>query len=336
VAKKAMETPVQSGPRRLGSHTVVRLTAYYLVAGALLLLLTALFPHRAMTPPDAAPVGMAEGLHWIRWRITLVPSGAPPWLDACVQMTGAFLLVLPIAFTYIRTRTRLKYDHSLVQTVVVLPIVVTAILVVVQNSLALAFSLAGIVAAVRFRNNLRESGDAVYIFGSIGLGFATGVHALAVGTALSLFFVVLELALWKLNLGAGFDDAFNRICMPSGADLAAPPHAAGDVPAPAGGNGRKDSKDSPESLDGDARAVTLRIYVIEMASARQAIERILARDTKLWTSSATEPGEGTGGVLEYRVRPRKSVGLDALRDNLLREGAPNVIATDEATPANRL
>ena len=101
-------------------------------------------------------------------------------------MMGAVLLVIPLAFTYVRTRTRVKFDHSLVQTVIVLPIVVTAILVVVRDSLALAFSLAGIVAAVRFRNNLRESGDAVYIFGAIGIGFASGIHALSVAAVLSI------------------------------------------------------------------------------------------------------------------------------------------------------
>ena len=333
MAKKETAAPVEAGPRHLGSHTIVRLTVYYLVAGTFLLLLTALFPHHAMAPAGSAPVGMSEALDWLRWRIVLLPTGAPRWVDACVQMTGGILLVLPLAFTYIRTRTRLKYDHSLVQTVVVLPIVVTAILVVVQDSLALAFSLAGIVAAVRFRNNLRESGDAVYIFGAIGIGFATGIHALAVATALSLFFVVVELALWKFNLGAGFDDAFNRLCMPSGADRVTPHLVADAPPPPGGGDGRKRSV---ETLETDARAVTLRIYTDELAAARPAVERVLARDAKLWTASGTEAGDGAAGVLEYRVRPRKSVGLDTLRDNLLREGAPHVIATDEAVPTQHL
>jgi hypothetical protein len=329
LAKKETE-PVEVGPRSLGSHTIIRLTVYYLVAGAALLLLTGLFPHHAMTPAAQAPVGMSDGLDWIRWKIVLLPTGAPRWVDALVQMTAALLLVLPLAFTYIRTRTRLKYDHSLVQTVVVLPIVVTAIIVVVQDSLALAFSLAGVVAAVRFRNNLQESGDAVYIFGAIGIGFATGIHAIAVAAMLSLFFVVVELALWKFNLGAGFDDAFNRLCMPAGATIAAPSLAA---PATGGGNGRKRAV---ENLDTDMRAVTLRIYTDEMAAARPAIERVLTRDAKLWTASGTEPGDGAAGVLEYRIRPRKSIGLDTLRDNLLREGAPHVIATDEAVPAQHL
>jgi hypothetical protein len=198
---------------------------------------------------------------------------------------------------------------------------------VVQDSLALAFSLAGIVAAVRFRNNLKESGDAVYIFGSIGIGFATGIHALSVATALSVIFVVLELVLWKINLGAEFDDTFNRLCMPSGADRAAPPVSAGDVPQMEGGNGRKQASGD---LTTDPRVATLKIFVDDVEAGRASAEQVLARDAKVWIAAATEPGEGKGGVLEYRVRPRKSIGLDGLRDALLREGAPHVIATDEA------
>jgi hypothetical protein len=41
-------------------------------------------------------------------------------------MFGAFLLAVPVAFTYVRTRTRVKFDRSLIQTVIVLPVVVTA------------------------------------------------------------------------------------------------------------------------------------------------------------------------------------------------------------------
>jgi hypothetical protein len=333
LAKKVMGVEVHTGSRRIGSHTIRRLVVYYLVAGAILLVLTGLFPQKPVDTGMPAPTGMSEALEWLRAHITLMPGGAPTWADASVQMVGALLLVLPIAFTYIRTRTRVKYDHSLIQTVVMLPIVVTAILVVVQDSLALAFSLAGIVAAVRFRNNLKESGDAVYIFGSIGIGFATGIHALAVAMALSVFFVVLELVLWKLNLGAEFDDTFNRLCMPSGSDRAAPPPSAGDVPDAGAGNGRKHT---PEELATDPRVATLKIFVDDVTVGRASAEQVLARDAKVWIAGVTEPGEGKGGVLEYRVRPRKSVGLGGLRDNLLRDGAPHVIATDEAAPAGRV
>jgi hypothetical protein len=212
-----------------------------------------------------------------------------------------------------------KFDHSLVQTVIMLPIVVTAILVVVRDSLALAFSLAGIVAAVRFRNTLKESGDAVYIFGSIGIGFATGIHAISVAAALSVVFVVVELALWKFDFSAEFERTFARLCLPSGADLA----DVGTEPEPApAGNGAGRSPDR-----GDAR---LRIYVDRVDAARPKIEAILERDAKRWTLERIADGTGDPPLLTYRVRARKSVGLEGLRDHLLREAAPHVVAADSA------
>jgi hypothetical protein len=311
--------------REIGRVTLTRLTVYYILAGAILLLLTAVFPEQAMSPEaTSAPAAPSELVDWIRHEVALFPEGAPRWADALVQMFAALLLVLPMAFVYVRTRTRLKYDHSLVQTVIVLPIVVTAILVVVRNSLALAFSLAGIVAAVRFRNNLKESGDAVYIFGSIGIGFATGIHALSVAAVLSVFFVVVELALWKFNFNAEFEDTFARLCLPSGADLAAVSQATGEnhKPAPPGGDAEA----------ADAKNVALRIYVDAVEPVKATIEAILASDAKRW-SLVHVSSESDGGpkILEYLVRPRKSIGLDGLRDRLLREGAPHVVAADGVT-----
>jgi uncharacterized protein DUF4956 len=306
---------------------VVRLIVYYLAAGLVLLLITALVPVDG--PPVGGapgPAGMEEALDWMRVQLSLFPTGAPRWLDAAVQMLGALILVLPVAFAYVRTRTRNKYDHSLVQTVIMLPIVVTAILVVVRDSLALAFSLAGIVAAVRFRNTLKESGDTVYIFGSIGIGFATGIHALAVATVLSVFFVVLELALWKFNLGAEFEHTFARLCLPSGADLEMISSATGE---PAGSEAADGQRRLNPGAPEEDRTSLLRIYVDVVEEARPPVEAVLERDTKRWSLAMVRPSDGGANVLEYRVRTRKRVGLDTLREHLLKEGAPHVVAAEE-------
>ena len=76
-------------------------------------------------------------------------------------MTGAFLLMLPVAWVYILTRQKKGYRQSVVQTLIILPIVVAGVVLLVKNSVALAFSLGGIVAAVSFRNTLRDTKDAV-------------------------------------------------------------------------------------------------------------------------------------------------------------------------------
>ncbi len=201
---------------------------------------------------------------------------------------------------------------------------VSAILVVVRDSLALAFSLAGIVAAVRFRNNLKESGDAVYIFGSIGIGFATGIHAISVAAALSVVFVIVELALWKFDFSAEFERTFARLCLPSGADLAElpDPHTGQPKVAPAA-NGA-----------GDDRTTLLRVYVDRVEDARPAIEAILARDAKRWTLEQVVAGASGPPLLTYRVRARRSVGMDVLREHLLQEAAPHVVAADEPPRAS--
>jgi len=315
--------------REIGRITVVRLAIYYVLTGGVLLLLTAAFPEQQVgADPLAPPTEPAAALEWFRGQAAVFPGGAPRWVDALVQMFGALLLVLPIALVYVRTRTRLKFDRSLVQTVIVLPIVVTAILVVVRDSLALAFSLAGIVAAVRFRNNLKESGDAVYIFGSIGIGFATGIHALSVAAVLSVFFVIVELALWKFNFSVEFEKTFARLCLPTGADLAEVSQATGEYPRPAPPNGRKRAAMGGMADSDDGGSTLLRIYVDQVEPAQPAIEAVLGRDAKRWSLVRTNTDDSGPKVLEYRVRPRKSVGFDGLREHLLREGAPHVVAAD--------
>jgi hypothetical protein len=76
-------------------------------------------------------------------------------LTTLLVIAGALSLVIPVAWVYMFTK-RFRYDPALVSSVIILPIVVAGIALVVKNSLALAFSLAGIVAAVRFRNTLKD------------------------------------------------------------------------------------------------------------------------------------------------------------------------------------
>ena len=54
------------------------------------------------------------------------------------------------------------------------------VVAIVRNSLALAFSLGGIVAAAfRFRANMSDTRDIVYIFLAIVVGFAAGVQVMS-------------------------------------------------------------------------------------------------------------------------------------------------------------
>ncbi|MBL4620720.1 MAG: DUF4956 domain-containing protein, partial [Marinicaulis sp.] len=103
---------------------------------------------------------------------------------------------------YMAIRNRDEYDQSLVETIIILPIAVTCIVIIVHNSLALAFSLAGIVGGVRFRNTLKSSGDALYILLAIGIGLSAGIGAMEIAVVMSLVFNYCFLVLWITDYGA--------------------------------------------------------------------------------------------------------------------------------------
>ncbi len=129
----------------------------------------------------------------------LLTDMAPRRLFASI--VGAVILTIPISWAYFITSRARRIDQSFLQTIMILPILVTGIAMIVLNSIALAFSLAGVVAAVRFRFALKQPSDAMYIFVAIGIGLAAGVGALAIAYVISLTFVLATLFIWKLEYG---------------------------------------------------------------------------------------------------------------------------------------
>ncbi len=140
-----------------------------------------------VSPPDAAP-GKAEML--------------------ALAIIGAVLVTTPVTWVYfITTRTK-QVDRSFAQTIMVLPVVVSGIAIIVQYSLALAFSLAGVVAAVRFRFALEEPAHALYIFAAIAIGLGAGIGALDIAFVVSVGFVYINLLLWRLDYGSDLTTPF--------------------------------------------------------------------------------------------------------------------------------
>jgi hypothetical protein len=185
---------------------LVRVVLYYVVAGAAAALLIRFVPIVAEALGGGATGATGEGIFG--------PGTAPPVgepilamspgrqaLLASISMLGALALMVPVTWVYMLTRRQRGYDESVVHTLLILPVAVTGIVMVVKSSVALAFSLAGIVAAVRFRTTLDDTKDAVYVFLAIGVGLASGIQSVGVAVALSLVFNVLVLVLWRTRFG---------------------------------------------------------------------------------------------------------------------------------------
>lgn len=114
----------------------------------------------------------------------------------------AFGVTLPVTWVYRWTRPQKKHNQSFIHALLVTPIGIALVVFLVKGSLPLAFGLAGIVAAVRFRATIKEPMDAVYMLMAIGIGLATGTQLTTVAYLSSLVFVVITLAVWKSDYGA--------------------------------------------------------------------------------------------------------------------------------------
>ncbi len=109
-------------------------------------------------------------------------------LSLFIAMLGTLLLMLPVSWVLKGIHRDGVHDQSLDETTLVLPAVVAGIVLIVQHSLALAFSLAGIVAGVQFRRSLSDTFDTLFIFVAIAVGIAAGIKALDIAVVMTVFF----------------------------------------------------------------------------------------------------------------------------------------------------
>lgn len=174
-----------------------RVTLYYVVLGALVSLVNWLRPDLLTYISDQLNTANPS------IELTSVSPGigteAAPALF--IAMIAAIVLMLPVSWVYMGTRENVGFQQSVVQTIMLLPIAVAGVVVIVQNSVALAFSLAGIVAAVRFRTTLKNKLDALYIFIAIGIGLASGTGEIAIAAVLSFVFAYANVAMYLTNYG---------------------------------------------------------------------------------------------------------------------------------------
>jgi len=155
---------------------------------------------------DATPSGstmLPDGLRGdaLRGFDTVLPSRIELAVSTLVILIGVLALMLPVSWVYMSTRYNKTHDQQVAQILIFLPLVVAGIVLVVQNSLALAFSLAGVVAAVRFRSTLRDARDLVFIFLAIAVGFAGGVQAMILATIVSVLFNFVLILTWRYDFG---------------------------------------------------------------------------------------------------------------------------------------
>jgi hypothetical protein len=261
------------------------------------------------------------------------------WVTALVAMVGALLLMLPIAWAYVATRERKKVDHSVVATITLMPMAVAVILVIVQDSLAVAFSLAGIAGLVRFRSALDDTKDAMYVIVAIAVGLGAGVGTMEAAAALSGLYNLVAVSLWWWNAEPPpiAEMALGEQKVPKGRSLldALLPFRHRDrQPEPVAewlkpeemiplANGPGNDHDGDDTGRPGKRDGILRVHAADDLATRRTVEEVLEECTKRWSLDSDGRGEDGLPTLTYQVRLKKRCEsaelLAKLQDRLGRE-----------------
>lgn len=114
----------------------------------------------------------------------------------------SFLCGQAIAWTYMITHSGLSYSRSFVNSLIVMPVIVTLVMMVLANNLVVAFGLMAVFAIVRFRNILRDTLDTTYVLSVIVVGMATGTMKFATAIVGCFITVLIMFYLWATAFGS--------------------------------------------------------------------------------------------------------------------------------------
>ncbi|HEX6050758.1 MAG TPA: DUF4956 domain-containing protein [Gemmatimonadaceae bacterium] len=340
----------------LGSDRPIRrLLAYYIIVGGVFAALLYFFPvtrqlfsGERLEELTSAPMVLEDGLTagQLQAPPAELPSSVKLAITTALSLVATLVLMLPVTWVYMSARRTRRHNQSVVETLIILPIVVAAIVLIVRNSLALAFSLAGVVAAVRFRTNLRDTRDTVFIFLAIGVGFAAGVQVITVGAIASILFNLVLLFIWRYDFG-------RNALAPTAASQhwAEPLKLLAETNGNGNGHGGVHDRDlvlalTPQKVDALADRFNRVRQIVgtkkkkprfnalvsltteEPHAIQPAVEAALDRFTKRWKLDEITTPEGKPAELCYLVKLRKSMPGDTLLLELRAAAGEKLLACD--------
>lgn len=288
------------------------------------------------TPPGAESIpGVTGGVgpassDWAR-------TAAETAVLGILSLLGALLFTVPVVWIYTVIMRQEGYDRSFVRLLASLPVVVAGVVQVVRGDLALAFALAGIVAAVRFRTTVKDLQDAVFAFAAIGVGLAAGTGNFTLAGTLSTVFCLLAWVLWRFNVGdvepslelghAGV--TLSEALVPGeshravivGDDEKAEPVHADDLDELAEHIDRLANYVRADALRKKKKYNTLLlIHTAKPEAAHQLVEPILNEHARRWVQVDQIQRNGSNGAgmvaVEYLMRLKKEVQVGRMIDRL--------------------
>jgi hypothetical protein len=123
------------------------------------------------------------------------------FFDVFMNIALAFALGFLIATIYRLTYQSFAYSASFVNTLVIISMVTTIVIMVIGNNLARAFGLVGAMSIIRFRTAVKDTRDIAFVFFSLAAGLAAGAGNHLVGIVGCIITCIVILFLYFFNYG---------------------------------------------------------------------------------------------------------------------------------------
>src|SRR6266540_7122270 len=113
------------------------------------------------------------------------------WQAALVSILVSYLLSQSVAFVYMLTHQGVSYSRSFVVSLVAAGLVSTVLMLAIGNNLARGIGIVGTLALIRFRMQLHDPLDMIFVFASFAAGVAAGTGNFATGGIGTAAFLVV-------------------------------------------------------------------------------------------------------------------------------------------------
>ncbi len=141
------------------------------------------------------------------------------WEQALLAVLVAYALSQSVAAVYGWTHQGVSYSRSLVVALAVSGVVAAVLMLAIGNSLARGIGIVGTLALIRFRTNLPDPLDMIYVFASFGAGIAAGTGNYATGVIGTVAFLVIVSVLQLTGFGSRHRfDGVLRLQLPAGSE----------------------------------------------------------------------------------------------------------------------
>lgn len=112
-------------------------------------------------------------------------AGVPPLGEVAMAMGISLVLNLVIAGIYRKTYKGTRYSQDYVQTLIIIGVVTTILIMVVAGNGAIAFGMFAAFSVIRFRRTLGQARDLAFVFFAMGIGMVVGARLYGIAVVIT-------------------------------------------------------------------------------------------------------------------------------------------------------